>query len=92
MVSQTASQSGKTEDEKSAGGAGALTGTFDRTVAMQHDEISFLSFEHPLAQGVLDLATASGKGLTACVIWDNAGCKSLQFPPHGGLPTLLVPR
>lgn len=79
LLSQTASQSGKTEDEKSAGGAGALTGTFDRTVAMQHDEISFLSFEHPLAQGVLDLATASGKGLTACVIWDNAGCKSLMM-------------
>lgn len=65
------------EEEKAADGAGELTGTFDRTVAMSHDEISFLSFEHPLAQGVLDLATASGKGLTACVIWDDAGSKDL---------------
>lgn len=64
-------------EEKAADGAGELTGTFDRTIAMQHDEISFLSFEHPLAQGVLDLATASGKGLTACVIWDDAGFKDL---------------
>lgn len=65
------------EEEKAADGAGELTGTFDRTVAMSHDEISFLSLEHPLAQGVLDLATASGKGLTACVIWDDAGSKDL---------------
>ncbi len=65
------------EEEKAADGAGELTGTFDRTVAMSHDEISFLSFEHPLAQGVLDMATASGKGVTACVIWDDAGSKDL---------------
>lgn len=76
-LAMTLSASGDDGEEKAADGAGELTGTFDRTVAMSHDEISFLSFEHPLAQGVLDLATASGKGLTACVIWDDAGSKDL---------------
>lgn len=75
-LAMTLSASGG-EEEKAADGAGELTGTFDRSVAMSHDEISFLSFEHPLAQGVLDLATASGKGVTACVIWDDAGSKDL---------------
>ncbi len=69
--------SSSAEEEKAADGAGELTGTFDRTVSMSHDEISFLSIEHPLAQGVLDMATASGKGITACVIWDDAGSKDL---------------
>ncbi len=75
-LAMTLSASGD-EEEKAADGAGELTGTFDRTVAMSHDEISFLSFEHPLAQGVLDLATASGTGVTACVIWDDAGSRDL---------------
>lgn len=79
LLSQTESQSKKTEDEKAAANAGALTGTFDRTVAMVHDEIAFLSIEHPLAQGVLDMATAAGKGITACVIWDDAGSKNMMM-------------
>ncbi|MFA6834969.1 MAG: RNA polymerase-associated protein RapA [Fibrobacteraceae bacterium] len=77
MLTLSASSTEEGEEEKSNGGAGALTGTFDRTEAMAHDEIAFLSFEHPLAQGVIDLATASGKGLDACVIWDNSGSKEL---------------
>lgn len=64
-------------EDSSVDSAGELTGTFDRNVAMTHDEISFLSIEHPLAQGVIDLATDSGKGRSACVIWDDAGSKEL---------------
>lgn len=77
MLDKTLAAGPADGSEKSDDGAGELTGTFDRNVAMQHDEISFLSYEHPLAQGVIDMATASGKGLTACVIWDDAGSKDM---------------
>ncbi len=77
-LSSMLSRSGE-EGEEAAEGAGVLMGTFDRNVAMVHDEISFLSVEHPLAQGVIDVATDSGKGRSACVIWENAGSKELMM-------------
>ena len=35
----------------------SLTVTFDRNVAMIHDEVDFVSLEHPLSQGVIDFET-----------------------------------
>lgn len=54
-----------------------LTVTTDRHEALDHDEISFLSWEHPLAQGVLDLTTTANFGTTSCVLWDGAPGRGL---------------
>lgn len=89
------------EEEQEVRGS-ALTGTFDRIEAMAHDEIEFLSWEHPLAQGVIDMSTAVGKGTEACVFWENSGTKGLlmQFnfivepsiAPEWGLSDVVGPQ
>lgn len=55
----------------------SLTITFDRKVAMIHDEVDFVSLEHPLSQGVLDFETTLDNGAVACNIWQNSGMRGL---------------
>src|SRR5574344_136431 len=69
---------GDDDDDKELCGS-ALTATFDRTLAMAHDEVAFMSWEHPLAQGVLDMSTAVGKGTAACAFWGRCGRKGLMM-------------
>lgn len=56
-----------------------LTVTFDRKVAMVHDEVDFMSLEHPLAQGTIDFETGVNHGMVACCIWPNSGLKGLMM-------------
>lgn len=58
-----------------------LTVTFDRDQALQRDDLAFLSWEHPMVTGVMDLMTTSELG--------NAALASLSVK---GLPpgTLLL--
>ena len=55
----------------------SLTVTFDRNVAMVHDEVDFVSLEHPLSQGVIDFETSLDNGAVACNIWQNSGMRGL---------------
>ena len=55
----------------------SLTVTFDRNVAMVHDEVDFVSLEHPLSQGVIDFETTLDNGAVACNIWQNSGMRGL---------------
>ena len=57
----------------------SLTITFDRATAMIHDEIDFVSLEHPLAQGVIDFETGLSHGAVACNIWQNSGMRGLMM-------------
>jgi ATP-dependent helicase HepA len=57
----------------------SLTITFDRATAMIHDEIDFVSLEHPLAQGVIDFETGLSHGAVACNIWQNSGTRGLMM-------------
>ena len=57
----------------------SLTVTFDRKTAMVHDEIDFVSLEHPLAQGVIDFETSLSHGAVACNIWQNSGQRGLMM-------------
>ncbi|WP_295861807.1 RNA polymerase-associated protein RapA [uncultured Fibrobacter sp.] len=57
----------------------SLTVTFDRATAMIHDEIDFVSLEHPLAQGVIDFETGLSHGAVACNIWQNSGMRGLMM-------------
>jgi ATP-dependent helicase HepA len=89
------------EEEREVRGS-ALTATFDRNEAMAHEEIDFLTWEHPLAQGVIDMSTAVGKGTESCVFWENSGSKGLvmQFnfmiepsiAPEWGLSDVAGPK
>ena len=44
---------------------------------MIHDEIDFVSLEHPLAQGVIDFETGLSHGAIASCIWQNSGMRGL---------------
>ena len=55
----------------------SLTVTFDRNMAMVHDEVDFVSLEHPLSQGVIDFETSLDNGAVACNIWQNSGMRGL---------------
>jgi len=57
----------------------AGTVTFDRKVAMIHDEVDFVSLEHPLAQGVIDYETGVNHGTVACSIWQDSGLRGLMM-------------
>jgi len=68
-----------------------LTVTTDRHEALDHDEISFLSWEHPLAQGVLDLVTTANFGTTSCVLWDGAPGRGLLMQYNFVLEPSVAP-
>ena len=56
-----------------------LTVTFDRNVAMIHDEVDFVSLEHPLSQGVIDFETTLDNGAVSCNVWPNSGMRGLMM-------------
>lgn len=68
-----------------------LTVTTDRHEALDHDEISFLSWEHPLTQGVLDLVTTANFGTTACCLWDGAPGRGLLMQYNFVLEPSVTP-
>ena len=65
------------EDDGRVCDSASLTVTFDRNVAMLHDEVDFVSLEHPLSQGVVDYETSLENGAVACEIWPNSGMRGL---------------
>lgn len=78
--SMVAVQNTEGEDDEGAGTDSiSLTVTFDRKVAMIHDEVDFISLEHPLAQGMIDYETSANHGMVACCIWPNSGLKGLMM-------------
>lgn len=48
-------------------GQGDLTVTFERDVALAHEDIDFLTWEHPMSRGAMDLITTSQYGKTAVI-------------------------
>ncbi len=79
-----------------------LTATFERGVAMLHDEVDFLSLEHPLAQGTIDFETGVNHGTVACSIWNGSGLRGLMMqysfvvelpvPEEWGVSDIVGPR
>ncbi|MBR6378853.1 MAG: RNA polymerase-associated protein RapA [Fibrobacter sp.] len=67
----------QSEDEEQGSDSISLTVTFDRKVAMVHDEVDFVSLEHPLVQGVIDYETSVNHGTVACSIWQDSGMRGL---------------
>ncbi len=63
--------------------AEGCTVTFDRDLALAQEHIHFLSWEHPMVQGALDLVTTDDIGNTSVAIFKNkalpAGAHFVEF-------------
>jgi ATP-dependent helicase HepA len=70
---------GDSDGDGRVSGGTCMTVTFDRDVAMTHDDIEFISLDHPLAQGVFDYETSFGRGTVSCAIWPNSGLRGLMM-------------
>ncbi|MFN0066004.1 MAG: helicase-related protein [Limisphaerales bacterium] len=46
--------------------------TFDRAHALGREEVAFLTWDHPLVTGALDLLAGGERGGTACAVWPDA--------------------
>ncbi|PCI71788.1 MAG: RNA polymerase-associated protein RapA [Gammaproteobacteria bacterium] len=53
-----------------------LTATFDRTTALSRDDMHFLTWEHPMVIGAIDLILNENKGNASVCILKNKGIKA----------------
>ena len=51
---------------------GYLRATFDRRTAVIHEDVEFLSWDHPMVTGTVDLLLGSEKGNASIVSWKDA--------------------
>lgn len=75
----SASMIAQTEGVERETSGSALTVTCSREQAKLREDIEFLSWEHVLAQGAMDLATALGRGSVGCAIWEESGRRGLMM-------------
>ena len=54
-----------------------FTVTFDRKTACRHEEVEFLTFDHPMVLGVLDLLLGSEKGNCAMAVADETDTEEM---------------
>jgi len=54
-----------------------LIGTFDRTTANQREEIEFLTWDHPMLTGAVELLIGSDNGNCAIAIWSDTDKQAL---------------
>lgn len=52
--------------------AEGMIATFDRALALSREDVAFLSWDHPLVTGALDLLAGGERGSTACAVWPDA--------------------
>jgi len=57
--------------------SGGMTATLDRRQALSREDVAFLSWDHPLVTGALDMLLGSRDGSTACVAWPEAPGRGL---------------
>jgi len=54
-----------------------ITLTSDRTKALSREEIGFLTWDHPIVTGAIDLLLGSGTGASSFAIWRDAGSQGI---------------
>ncbi len=54
-----------------------ITLTCDRGKALSREEIGFLTWDHPIVTGAMDLLLGSGQGNSAFAVWNTAGEQSI---------------
>ena len=60
---------------------GGITVTFDRQTALRREDIAFLTWDHPMVRGAIDLLLSSPQGNSALVVWED--------PPEEAPPLLV---
>jgi ATP-dependent helicase HepA len=50
-----------------------LTATFDRNTAIHHEDIEFLTWDHPMVTGAMELILGSEKGNSSAALWPETG-------------------
>jgi ATP-dependent helicase HepA len=78
-----------------------MTATFDRNRALTREDISFLSWDHPMVRGCIDMLAGSSRGNASFVVWKDAQrgvvlemvflCECLA-PPRLHIERFLAPR
>ena len=56
--------------------------TFDRTRALGRDDLGFMSWDHPLVRGALDLLLGVEAGNAAFGVWKTPGAESVLLEVH----------
>ncbi|MFM2177013.1 MAG: hypothetical protein RL015_1111 [Verrucomicrobiota bacterium] len=56
--------------------------TFDRTRALSRENMTFLTSDHPMVRGALDLLTGMESGNSSFGIWRGAGSEGLLLETH----------
>jgi len=59
-----------------------MSATFDRTRALSREDLSFMTGDHPLISGALDLLLGSERGNSAFGIWKSSGSESILLELH----------
>ena len=62
--------------------AEGLSVTFDRARASSREDLGFMSTDHPLVRGALDLLLGSEAGNAAFAVWKNAESEGLRLEVH----------
>jgi ATP-dependent helicase HepA len=72
--------------------AEGLALTFDRAAALAREDIAFLTWDHPMVTGALDLLVGGARGGTACVAWVDAPEPGLWLEAIHVLECVASPR
>lgn len=59
-----------------------LLASFDRTRALSRENMAFLTQDHPLVRGALDLLLGNESGNSSFGLWRNAGSEGLVLETH----------
>jgi ATP-dependent helicase HepA len=59
-----------------------LLATFDRTRALSRENMAFLTADHPMVRGALDLMLGSESGNSSFGMWRGAGSEGLLLETH----------
>jgi ATP-dependent helicase HepA len=55
----------------------SLSATFDRETAVRREDVEFLSWDHPMVTGAMDLILGSEKGNAAAALWPKADTEEM---------------
>jgi ATP-dependent helicase HepA len=62
--------------------ADGMSVTFERTRALSREDLGFMTGDHPLVSGALDLLLGSEGGNTAFGVWKDSGSESILLEVH----------
>ncbi|MCC6231987.1 MAG: RNA polymerase-binding ATPase, partial [Verrucomicrobiales bacterium] len=69
-----------------------LIATLDRRAALSREDMTFLSWDHPMVTGALDMVLGSTTGTVACVAWPRAGARGLWLETIHVLEPMAPPK